>query len=809
MTSVNLTFLFVAVLYFLSIFAWRRWAGEFPWKIAIFFYALTLLFLFRPLALSWVNAPSDYLYSLAPWSGYRTGAVTRSNPELNDVVLQITPWAHQVRESWRSLRVPLWNENAGSGYPLLANGQSAPFSIFRWLTLPLPLAESLGAEAALRILLALSFSYLFMRRAGYPEEGSVITAVTFGFSSFMTVWLQFPMASVAALLPATFYAVDLLVEQVSPRRVVFATGVMALLVLNGHPETAAHILFASGLYLSWLLARERSREALRGLMAIVAAGCLALLLALPFLLPFVEALPRSKRIEVLRAIPGEIARSGLPHLVPFFQAEFFGTEGGRNIWGPGKAEQISGWPGIFAFTAWFAALADLIRRRTLRDPIVFFIFATPLFLGIVLGWPVVSDLFHRLPLFSLAANGRLRLVFCWFIAILAGHVASRALLGRERWLLLVAAGSGALLLLVAFLTSSPPGPRHLEGALVSSILSALTLVVLALIGLWRRIPPSVACLMLLVVVGAELCRFGLGWNPVTPKWQFYPKTPLIRFLEQKKAELARRREPFRIAASGGVFFPNVASIFGLEDIRVHDPMSYARYLGALRVFGGYSSDKYFGVMFDFRHSFIDYLNVRYLISAAHEDYSSERFRLIYDGEDGRVYENRDVLPRFFAARNVVVEFDDRRRVEQIIANEDWKNRVVLKRLPTWLVEAIRQDVLVGPSPEQALARVGILHRGAGDYLLDIDAPRWTMIISSIPDFPGWQIDRNGGEEIKKIEVNEAFIGFLVPKGRSTVHLVYRPLSFVRGMWIAVLTALALVAWVAWDAVRRRGLRSAS
>ena len=33
-------------------------------------------------------------------------------------------------------------------------------------------------------------------------------------------------------------------------------------------------------------------------------------------------------------------------------------------------------------------------------------------------------------------------------------------------------------------------------------------------------------------------------------------------------------------------------------------------------------------------------------------------RMLYDGEDGRIFENPDVLPRFFAARNVILEFRD-------------------------------------------------------------------------------------------------------------------------------------------------------
>jgi uncharacterized membrane protein YfhO len=56
--------------------------------------------------------------------------------------------------------------------------------------------------------------------------------------------------------------------------------------------------------------------------------------------------------------------------------------------------------------------------------------------------------------------------------------------------------------------------------------------------------------------------------------------------------------------------------------------------------------------------------------------------------------------------------------------------------------------------------------------------------------------RNGRERLKIIEVNAAFIGFMVPPGRSTVEVAYRPRSFVFGAAASILTmtffAVALV-----------------
>ena len=118
----NPTWLYVGALYALAVWLARRFGVDFRWRIAAFFYLLVLLFLWRPMTQSYVNLPVDFLSGLPPWSF--TERIRPQNGEINDVALQMVPWAHEVREQWKSLRFPLWNSHAVSGYPLLANGQS-------------------------------------------------------------------------------------------------------------------------------------------------------------------------------------------------------------------------------------------------------------------------------------------------------------------------------------------------------------------------------------------------------------------------------------------------------------------------------------------------------------------------------------------------------------------------------------------------------------------------------------------------------------------------------------------------------------
>lgn len=802
----NFTFLYVAAVYFAGIWTWRRWATPFPWRVAGFFYALVAVFFFQSLVLNGTEVPVDHTLGLFPWRPfYYLGEA--ANPELNDVALQMAPWAHQVRESWRSLEAPLWNSAAGGGYPLLANGQSAALSVLRWIALPLDLGSSLACEAALKILAALTFAFLYMRRRGISQPAAVITAVSYGFCTYLMIWLHFGHSTVAAFLPAVFYAIDLIVEAPTYRRCLFAAAVFTVLLLGGHPETAAHTMFAAGLYVLYVIATglDPWKKKLKSVAVIAAAGVLAILLSLPFLLPFIEALPRSQRYELIQARPHQIRPGPALLLVPFFQVGFYGGPHQEMHWGAGISEFLCGYAGVLGAVGWFALLFHLIRTRSWRGPTAFYVLGTPLLLGMVLNWARLANLIHALPLYSMAANGRLRVAVCWFLAVLAGEVVELVIRKQARPPMVFGLSAVAALLAFLFAVTSFPNEVALRQALNSTI-PPLVVVGTALLLVWRGTSRRLQFALIAAVV-YDLWSFGWTWYRALPEKYLYPETPLITELKRREA-VPERDEivPHRIAGTGAALFPNTAGIYGFEDIRAHDPMAFGRVLGALRVFSGYTSDQYFGFLGRFDDPFIDYLNVRYVVATPSEDYRSERFTEVYSGPDGKIYKNLDALPRFYAARNVFVEFNDIKRVQMIVDHKDWRNSVVLKRLPSQQIDLIRKDLFEVREPDAPIATVRIVSAKSREFRLEVDAPRWTLIIGSQPDWPGWRIYRNGRERLKQIEVNGAFMGFLIPPGRSDIRVLYVPRSYYVGLQIALATLLLLVFGLLWQRRRRRANR---
>ncbi|HEX7152563.1 MAG TPA: YfhO family protein [Thermoanaerobaculia bacterium] len=789
--SLNPTWIYAGLVYAVAVWLLRRGGvRELRPHVAAFFYLLVLLFLWRPMTGDYVNLPVDFVQTLPPWA-YLARHPHAYNSQLNDLTLQLVPWAHQVRESWLSFTAPLWNSASGSGYPLLAGGQSSALSPLRILALPLPLGFAMTAEAAWKLLIGMTLTFLFCRRRGYSEVASVIGGVCYGFCTFLVVWLHFPLATVAAFIPGVLWLMDLLAERLTYARFVGAAALWAVMLFGGHPETVSHTFFLAMITLLWLLFVERPfaswRDAGKYVLALGGAMTVAALLAAPFLLPFAEAMTKSKRYHELKAHPPGIMTpfSDWPSLIATVQPHFFGEVPFEQAWGPSHAEAISGFAGFLGIAGFFALVAHIIATRNWRSRETLFVIITLIALGIVMVWPVISDVFHFF--FRLAANMRLRGLFALMVAIMAASLIDLLQRGYLRAYLLGILGAAGCVLWM-FLIVDFEKEAWLQGTVAALLPTITVLALAALTPLLRGRKRHFAVLFVLVAVIAELWAAGRTWNPVLPKRLMYPKTPLIAKLLELKAQ---QREPFRIVATGPLFFPNVAAMYGLEDVRAHDPMANGRYLGVLRVATNYDTSDYFAKWNDLDTRLLDFLGVKYVITPpTYQTNDPDRYRLVYEGKDGRIYENRFALPRFYAARNVIPEFGDDAFVKKLSTHTEYESTALLDELK---VEhpAIHKDFFAPRPPAAPRATVTLQRATPTDYTMRVNAPRWTLVVSSIPYWPGWRVTRNG-DDAPLIRVNGTFLAYAVPPGLTEVRVRYAPWSWRIGVGLSLLTMLALV-----------------
>ena len=677
-------------------------------RVLLLFVALTLAFLHGAVFTSKLPVPVDEVARGHPYRAV-VGEVTPRNPLTNDTAKLFLPWMEVAREELFHFRAPLWNRYSFSGYPLLGNGESAPFSPLFLATLFVPLPKQIVAMAALKIFIALLFGYLFARRAGASEASACFAASAFAFSVFQTVFLYYSTTAVTAFLPAALYALLEAQEHGRKRDVVLVAVVVAMLMANGHPESVLHIAIGAAglLIIEFALSAEKRAWLVRFVKAPLLGTIAGLALSGPAWVPVLEQVLLSTRFADLRRMGGHPVSYPLTAAWAMVAPNGFGNPVRHNWnWIFNYSVVASSYVGLLVLALFATAL--FTRRIALRERL-WALYAVLLWL-IALGWSPIGKLFNAIPPFSIAANDKLRFVALFLAAVVAARLLDRF----TRWYAVFAALFAGAAIYVYALRPSVQRPWDL--------MAPATVLILAVLP--RRFIPVGAFVLLTI----DLFMLNSGFNALVERRYYKPELPIVQALKRIAPP-----EPYRVAGLDWMFLPNASAQYGLEDVRGSDPMSYDAYTELLKpiVIDDRSID--FDRIVDVNHPLLDRLNVRYLLTEpGHEP--GGRWRPVYRGADGSLFENPSVLQRFY-----VSEGDG--------------------------------DVAIG-------------QRGPGRFLVRVRARTPVAIASSMVAGPGWKVSEGQRKD-------SVFIGFRLPEGEHTVEVAYRPLSFWTSVPIAVVAAIFL------------------
>jgi hypothetical protein len=591
----------------------RRWIAPLPWWIALLFLVMTLAFLHGAVFTSKLPVPVDEVARGYPWRGV-FGDVQVHNDLTNDTVKLFLPWMQVAREELAHGRAPLWNRYAFSGYPLLANGESAPFSPLFLATLMVPLPKQIVAMAALKIFAALLFTYLFLKREGASDAAAIFAAVVFAFSTVMTVFLYYSTASVVAFLPAAAFAVLHAMEKGTKASVVLVALVVATLLANGHPESVLHVAIGCGglLIVEW--PRDRATARLRYLLLGVAFG---LAISAPTWVPVLEQVLISERMAALRSMP----HLTMPPTAAWaiISPNGFGNPLRHNwSWMFNYVGVAASYAGLLPLTLFLAAAIS--RRTAVRDRVLIAM-AALLFL-VAMDWTFIGHAFNAIPPFNIVANDKLRFVSIFLLAVVAAKM-----IDAKEWTLYLAAAVVGILALYVY-------------AVRANLMRPIDLLGIALIVIFLVLPQSMRAWGAVALVTIELFAFNAGFNALVDGRYFRPPLPIIDALRAHAPH-----EPFRIAGMGWTLLPNAAAQYGLEDVRGSDPMAFADYDRYLQRFTSAGAGSWVRLIPDANRPELNFLNVRFLFAEPGEE-PGGIWRLIYRGAEGTLWENPAALPRF-------------------------------------------------------------------------------------------------------------------------------------------------------------------
>lgn len=723
-------------------------------------WGLVSLAAFTPILLSSsVHLPLDYLAAFPPWSG-----PPPHNPLLTDLVTQILPFRHAVREALLGGHLPFWVHGLGTGSPLIENSQASVFSPLHLLTLPLPAERALTVIAAVQIFLALAFSHALAAGLGCSRAAARLAALAIAFSSFSVVWLYHPHGLSFAVVPGVLLATVRLAE--GHRQAVGTALVAGILgVTSGQPQL---LVFAglAGLALFFALApwADRTRLA-HTVLRTAAIAAVTLALTAPVWLTMLAYLPESERMQLAMATPEALNppadRAALWTLVA--DPLRFGNPAHDSWTGPWNFnEAASAWAGAIPLAL---AVALLVAGRWSDRALVL---GGAIALAAATRIPGAFDAVTALPLLGQSTTGRLRLVWIVAVALAAGRAIDQ--LPQRRGLRgagLAAALASAAWLAAAWPTGAPVPELVWRSVAISSL--ALLMVVLAA-PTWRYRTTA-----LTVATAAELLSLGWDYHPVVRPEVINANSAI----EALRATPEDGPGPGRSAALGGRLVPASPLLFGLDDPRGFDPLRPAAPLAIIRP--RLHRPALHGQMMFKRPladpPLLDFLGIERMLAGIDEAPPgwTETWR---DPAAGlAVFRNPRALPLFHEA-SPTTEVADR---SEALARAKTEERLA----PGFVVDrAGCPEGAPGPSAGVVVESVEATPDG---FVVRTSSATGGWVGSSVTWLPGWQVV---GENASICRSWGAFLALHVPAGDRQIELRYRPVGWTLSLWLSAGGAVA-------------------
>jgi hypothetical protein len=736
------------------------------WHVMLLGVLLPLLFLSPWLDRSRLFGPSDVLAVAVP--GAPVLPRSARHDLLNDPVFQFLPWELEVRHAFHERRLPLWSDALDGGSSPWSNPTAAVLSPFAMAARAFPIQHHLLAVLAFALLVGFEGTWVLGRAVGLSRPARLLAAAGFCLGGGMMSWALFPQTATAAWVPwLAAVAVRLFRRGADRRTIATAALLTAALILSGHPEVAAiGGLFAALCGLALRSRRSRRRGAFaRAFGAAALAGCLGLGLTAPLVLPFLALLPQSARAEetLLRpAVQSTWFGTGLagfllaPTNPRAFGRPFEDPFGGPVNW----VDADAGYAGLVAFAgAWIALFAS--RRRRVAAPFLAFAAVSLLLTAHFLPLSRVLD---AVPPLRTVAYARFLIVGSLALAV-AGGMGIDALLraGRSRR---GTVASGVALALSAGLSLWVHADPWVAGLWL--LLGAAGLAAL------RRPRPAAALLALVLLL--DQVPWARSLLPTGRPELFYPPSAPLLALRAEVSESAGGGAggaggPWRAVGAGYTALASILPVYGIDEVRPHNPLVPAAYLRVLGAAFGYRPTMvdYFGSFGNLDHPLLDFLNVRAVVEAS--------------AGGVRVYRNPGALPRWFIPSGA-----------DVIRLRDLEAWIAALRDPRRVAVYERETGFAGTVTAEAVC--------PGRIILRVDAPRPALVATSLGRPEGWRVTA-AGAPLPALVVNGAFLGFRAPAGSSRVELRFVPPGLLPGAAVAAAALIACCALLARRVWRER------
>ncbi len=492
-------------------------------------------------------------------------------------------------------------------------------------------------------------------------------------------------------------------------------------------------------------------------------------------------------------------------------SNFFNVLNGK-LWAPGDVTEIYLYVGAVPF---LLAAVTLSGWKKLGYETRFFVLLCVLSLLYALGkyTPLYSIFFYLIPGISLFKRPSESLfIFHLGLAMMSGvgfDLCLHMLIQKGfKWIFL-AASTVLLIILWEGVRISASKTTFDPSTFVSIALGWSVLLggVILMRTKWAKLA-WIASLFVFTYVGVDLIThnsdvwFNSARIPtnVISKTNMLGNTEIVSFLNSHvmvNEFNAYRIEPIQ----AGSLWANAPAIFEIPSSVGYSPLFSKRYGEFASPDSPWVGRSFKGLIHSYNSRLFDLLNVKYVITSTDlktldPNVNADKFTAVYDKYGIRIYENNQVLPRFFfLSKAKVIKDAGVLETELLSPQFDPTSVLLLEAAPQELVDKVKQDTIEYELPRET--SINLTNDAVNSITLQTASDEDAFLFASEVFYPGWTVWIDGSKK-EILNADLAFRAVFVPEGRHTVRFLFQPVSFYIGAVLTALTIFFGLLMIAWQ-----------
>lgn len=780
--------------------------------IVLVFIIVALIF-FYPIFKGNIPFPGDLLIGeYAPYNsynflGYAPGGYPNKGQDF-DVIRLLYPEKELTIRAFKNFELPLWNPYNFSGNPHLASLQSGSFYPLNIIFFIFPYLTAWTIFILLQPILTGIFSFLFARELKLGVRSSIFSALTFAFSSYAIVWMEYGNIGHSIVwMPFALWMIAKNLKQPSILKSIAISLSLAFAIFAGYIQTAFYVfVFVLGFTIFHIFFLDK-KDSSKKISIFCLIFILPILLSAVQLLPTLELIFQSARAPYPHSSFLKLLISPF-HFVTMFVPDFFGNPATRNYWITGtyieRVMYIGVVPLIFIIYAFFKKQSSQFWFFVISS-IVVLLLSFDTFVG-----QIIYSL--QIPFISTAVPTRIMFLFCFCASMIAGFGFESFINNPNKKNILKAIFflSGIYLLTWIFVYLMPIIGKDIAwvqslGISKRNLLlptGILFVGVIALLSYFYRAKCGKFIIIFLIILSMmDLFYFFHKITPFAPNEAIYPKTEILAELKKIQGidrswgygsgyiatNLQTHEENFSVDGYNALYIKRYGEILlSSMDGKIanliprSDPMIAPGYGGSdLR------ENKY-------RQQLLNLLGVKYILNkvdsqvstakADNQTFDSSIYKLIWQKSPWQIYENTRVLPRVFLASDYVVENNKDKIVQKIFDNKfDLRKKIILE-------EDLFPKITL---TKDEAAKVEVKKYAPNEIILNTKAMTNMLLFISDNYYAGWRVSIDG-ENGKIYRADYSFRAVPVLKGIHEVRFWYSPGSFALGLWISIISLFSML-----------------